>query len=216
MPDVIRVAVVDDDTMARLGLVATLSAPADLSVVAQGRSAEDATDLGWNGEVDVLVLGLARSSQALLTVRRLRETGCRAAIVVLGASEDEDSLCAALAAGARAYVPRSRHAADLPEIVRSVTKGDTWVSPHVGGRILVARASRSAASREKPAPMSRDERIIRMVARGYSNTEIASELGLAEGAVAGCVATVVERLEALETAVDRPLPVRSGAGLFRH
>ncbi len=191
----IRVAVIEEDAMTRAALVEALAGEPDVEIVAQGRDAADAMAATRLHDPDVVLLDAGSSGVGPLVTRAIADRAGEGGpwIVALSSNEDEDAVCMALAAGARAFMPKSRHREELAGVVRAVRAGESYVSPNLAGRLLVGRARRVARA-GTPVFASFDERIMRLVSRGLSNREIARRLDLAESVVARCVERVLARI----------------------
>ncbi len=198
MTGLIRVAIVDDQSLARMGVIALLQQEADIEVVAQGRTAADAIAIARLNRPDIILLDTTVAGDGVRAAGMIAAMadadGVR--VIMLSESEDEATVCAAMSAGARGYLTKERHEAELVAVIRSVHAGENYVSPHLGGRLLLGRAARNGQLRkgETAAAMTRDEKIMRMVSRGYSNREIAEDMGLPESAVVHCVEGVLARI----------------------
>lgn len=202
-----RIAIVDDQSLARMGVAALLEQDPDIEIVAQGRSAADAIALARIHRPDILLLetrvcGHSRRVKDLLSALADGES---VRVIVLTEAEDEETVCAAMGAGARAFLPKARHKAELLDAVRTVQAGETYVSPSLAGRLLLGRAARTGVQRkDAAAAMSLDERIMRLVSRGYSNREIARDLDLTETTVVRCVNGVLARMARDHGVMPRP------------
>lgn len=206
-----RIAIVDDQSLARMGVSALLEQDPDIEIVAQGRSAADAIALARIHRPDILLLetGVCGHGRQVKDLLSALADGELVRVIVLTEAEDEETVCAAMGAGARAYLPKARHQAELLDAVRTVQAGETYVSPSLAGRLLLGRAARNGMLRkDSAAVMSLDERIMRLVSRGYSNREIARDLDLAETTVVRCVDGVLARMARDHDAVPRPPVVR--------
>jgi len=208
----IRIAIVDDQSLARMGVSALLEQAPDIEIVAQGRSAADAIALARIHRPDVLLLETRICAQVrdVRTLLHSLADGESMRVIVLTEAEDEETVCTAMGAGARAFLPKARHEAELLDAVRTVHTGETYVSPSLAGRLLLGRAARNGVLRHRDAvaTMSLDERIMRLVSRGYSNREIAHDLDLAETTVVRCVNGVLARMVRDHDVPPRP-PVMS-------
>jgi DNA-binding NarL/FixJ family response regulator len=195
---VIRVAVVDDQTLIRQGLRSLLELTPDIRVAAEASDGEEALSLLAKGEIDV----------ALLDVRMPRKTGVEVLeamrpwpkappAIVLTTFDDDSAILAAVAAGAKGFLLKDVTRDQLAEAIRAVARGETLIQPAVTERVLkglVGMKNRfpSAALRD---PLTRREiEILRMLAGGFSNKEIARALGTAEGTVKNHTSSIFGKL----------------------
>jgi DNA-binding NarL/FixJ family response regulator len=179
--------VVDDHFMVRMGLSASLNVEPDMEVVAEAGSGEDA----------LLAYRKVRPSLVLMDLRLpgLSGTDCTAAIIrefpdaailILSTHSGEEEIYRALQAGARGYIVKSIIREELLRAVREVHQGRQYVDPIVAAHLEERRSHRSLSSREVE--------VLRLVARGMGNKEIAGELNIAEVTVKLHVSHVLEKL----------------------
>ncbi len=176
VPDaVITLALVDDQTLFREGLRALLDEEADLEVVAQAATVEWICDLDIDPRVVVADLDLPDARHNVV-IERLRERFHDAAIIALTALDDLPTVQRALAAGADGYVLKSAAKSDLVSGIRTVARGGLYLQPSIG----IAFASRPPEDVAHPAvggltPKETD--VLRLLALGHTNAEIAQLLG---------------------------------------
>jgi two-component system response regulator NreC len=175
-PDtLIRLALVDDQTLFREGLAALVVREADLEVIAQAASLEALTKLEIVPRVIVTALALPDARRSAV-IERLRERFPESAIMALTVFDDLPTVQQVLAAGADGYVLKSATATDLFAGIRTVARGGLYLQPSIG----VAFASRSPDEVAAPAiggltPKETD--VLRLLALGHTNAEIAQLLG---------------------------------------
>ena len=175
-PDLlIRLALVDDQTMFREGLRALLEQEPDLEVVAQTTSAQALAEL--DVEPDVVVTDLAVADTPLdQIVEQIRTRFPDAAIVALTALDDLSTVQQVLAAGADGYVLKSAAKADLFAGIRAVARGGLYLQPSIG----IAFASRSAEELAGSAVgglTPKETEVLKLLALGHTNAEIAARTG---------------------------------------
>ncbi len=175
-PDLlIRLALVDDQTILREGLGALIEHEPDLEVVAHATSVDELEDLDL--EVDVIVTGLALPDAAPdQVIERLRRRFRDAAILALTALDDLPTVQQVLAAGADGYVLKSAAKTDLFAGIRAVARGGLYLQPSIG----MAFASRSAEELAGPAVgglTPKETEVLKLLALGHTNAEIAARAG---------------------------------------
>lgn len=201
--DRVRVVVVDDQTLVRQG-IRTLLDLAAITVV--GEAADGAEALAVIGETspDVVLLDLRMPRfDGLWTLRELRERGQEVPVLVLTTFDDDTLVLDALREGARGYLLKDVTLEQLARGVRTLADGGTLIAPSITGRLLDALRSGPVppAAHSPPAavvepPSTRELEVLRLVAEGYSNREIAGALHLAEGTVKNHVSALLVKLNA--------------------
>lgn len=199
MDNAIRVVVADDHPLFRNGVVRTLEEEADITVVAEGASADDAVRLVNEHAPDVALLDISMPGNGINAARRIAETCPAVRIAMLTVSESDQDVMKALEAGATGYVLKGVGAQDLIAMIRSVAAGESYVSPSLAARLLVAMKASDGA----PTPQSalstltdREEQILRLVANGLSNKEVGRELNLQEKTVKHHMTSILQKLQA--------------------
>lgn len=183
----IRILVVDDHFMVRMGLSASLNVEPDMEVIAEASNGEDAVHAyrKYHPNLVLMDLRLPGMSGAECTAALLREFP-DAAILMLSTHSGEEEIYRAMQAGARGYIVKSILREELLRAVRAVHHGQQYLDPIVASQLAERRSHRSLSSREVE--------VLRMVAKGLGNKEIASELNIAEVTVKLHVSHVLEKL----------------------
>ncbi len=172
----IRVLLVDDHAVVRSGLRRVLEAEADLEVVAEAGSVREAVFEARSHKPDVIVMdvGLPETSGIEGTPAVLHEAP-DAKVLVLSMQDDPRYVQEAFAAGARGYVLKEAADTDVVEAVRQVANGGQYLHPALGARLIESEARRR--HEEEADPLSEREReVLRMLALGHTNQEIAKTL----------------------------------------
>ena len=193
----IRTIVVDDHPLYRGGVIQTLGAEDDIDVVGQGASADEARDLVTAEAPDVALIDISMPGDGHAVVPCLKKARPGLRVAMLTASEDDADVTRALGNGADGYVLKGVGGSELAGIVRALARGETYVSPTLAGRLL-ARPGRRQDARDDPfADLSRrEEEILRHVARGLTNKEVARALDLQEKTVKHYMTIVLQKLNA--------------------
>ncbi len=199
MTDDIRVLVVDDHALFRRGVIQTIDGEADMAVVGEAETAAAATDRAKELLPDVILLDIRLPDKSGLSVVGTLQRECPySKVVLLTAVEDDDAVLRALKDGAHGYVLKGVSAEELVEVLRSVYRGETYVTPSVAGRLL---AELTAPSKHRTTGghigelTDRETTILDLVAQGKTNKEIASELFLSEKTVKHYVTNVLQKLQ---------------------
>jgi DNA-binding NarL/FixJ family response regulator len=199
---VTRVAIVDDQTLVRQGIRSLLALSPEIEVVAEGEDGDDALAIVAAGGLDVLLLDLRMPRRdGIAALEAMRDRGDTVPVLVLTTFDDDELVLRALRAGARGYLLKDVTLDQLLGAVRTLAGGGTLLQPALTDRLLravsSARSDRSSAVEgyERPDPLTaRELDVLRLVAAGYSNNEIASALHLAPGTVKNHVTAVLLKL----------------------
>jgi DNA-binding NarL/FixJ family response regulator len=177
----IRVLLVDDHAVLRVGLRALLATIPDITVVGDGSNGLEAIELAERFVPDVVVLDLdmpggdgATATRALCAMPRAPK------VLILSMHAEEDQLIPLLEDGATGYLSKDAAGRDLVAAIRVVASGDTYVRPHVA-RLLAASMRRRGADVRRQAFESlsdREQSVVRLMAEGYSGVEIGQQLGI--------------------------------------
>ena len=200
----IRVLVADDHALMRGGVVAVLGEAPGLSVVAEAADGAEAVALYARHRPDVALIDLKMPAlDGASVVEQVRARYPDARLVILTTYDADDDVERALRAGAKAYLLKDVDPGELVACVRAVDAGRSWVSPAIAAKL----AERLTRVELTPREMG----VLRELATGKSNREIAAALGIVEGTVKLHVTRLYEKLgvssrtEALAVAVRRGL-----------
>jgi two-component system response regulator NreC len=171
------IVIADDQAVVRTGLRMLLAEEADFEVVAEAADLESTCRCLALHEPDALVLDAHVPGElGVAAVPRLAETSPGTAIVILTAVDDPATVRAALAAGVRGYVLKSSAGIELIEAIRTATADGTYLSSALGARIAAEPPSSPASP---PGGLSaRETEVLRLIALGFTNGEIAKQLYL--------------------------------------
>jgi DNA-binding NarL/FixJ family response regulator len=174
-----RVAIVDDHPVVREGLVAALDGKFDVTGVFS--SAEEAIE---RVDADVLLLDLELPGMSGLdAIERLRQ---KAAVLVLTAYDAEEDVERAIRAGAKGYLLKGASLEEIERAINALARGESYLDPRIASRVIAPRQKLTKRERE----------VIRLVAEGKSNKEIAAKLRITERTVKFHVSSILNRLGA--------------------
>lgn len=199
----IRVLIVEDHPLMRLGVASILNAQMNMTVVAEAGSGEEAIDLfrAQRPNVVVVDLGLPGISGVAL-IRALRLIDSEARFIVLTTYEGDEDIYQALAAGAQAYVIKAMPLSILVDAIRRVVYGANYVPPRLKNKL---------AERHDADGLSAQQlRVLRLISGGQNNREIGEELGVTEATVKYHVSEILSRLDARDRTDAVMIALRRG------
>jgi DNA-binding NarL/FixJ family response regulator len=192
---VIRVLLADDHAVVRQGLRTFLDLQDDIEVVAEADDGAAAADAAARTKPDVILLDLVMPGvDGVGALKRLREAGSRARVIVLTSFGDDDKLFAALRAGAAGYLLKDVQPGELVRAIRSAHDGNSPLSPTIATRIVEEIRQGGGAPAEVDDLTPRERDVLILIARGRSNKAIALELGVAEKTVKTHVSHILGKL----------------------
>ncbi|MDZ3823575.1 MAG: response regulator transcription factor [Pseudoxanthomonas sp.] len=194
----ISVMLVDDQTLVRQGVRSLLALSDAIDVVAEAADGDQAIEMVPKVRPDVVLLDMRMPGKSGLDVlRALSASGELPPTIILTTFDDDELVLAGLKAGARGYLLKDVSLEQLVEAVQTVAAGGSLVRPAVTERLLTGldRMQNSFASLDQPDPLTdRETEILRLMAGGYSNKEIANSLNVAEGTVKNHVSNILSKL----------------------
>ncbi len=200
----IRILVADDHPVTREGLALILDAQPDLTVVAQAGTGEEAVRLFRECQPDLVIMDLQMPGMGgARAIREIVQSDPLALVLVLTTFDGDEDIHRGMQAGARAYLLKDAPRDELLTAIRAAAAGQRVIGPSVGARLAERMQRHDLTDRERD--------VLRHLARGLSNREIASQLGIAEGTVKSHLNNLVlklgvsNRLEAVVAAQQRGL-----------
>ena len=205
----IRLLIVDDQELVRAGLRLILSADDDLEIVGEASDGRAGVHEARALRPDVVLMDVRMpvldgigATRELVGERDDGEPPCR--VLALTTFHDDDVLWGVIEAGAAGFVLKDAPANDLVAAVRVAARGGSWLDPRVAGRVLQSLRHGAPASRPHPPSVEqlseRELQVLRLVAQGANNAEIAVELYLSERTVKGHVSAIFTKLGARDRA----------------
>ncbi|GIF63681.1 DNA-binding response regulator [Asanoa ishikariensis] len=194
----VRVLLVDDQALFREALAMLLGVHPDIEVVGEAGDGAEALTKAGTVAPDVVLMDLRMPVlDGVAATRRLRTEHPGVRVIALTTFDDDDDVFAALRAGALGYLLKDVSSARLAEAVLAAARGESVLQPSVAAKLV----ARIAAEPTDPAPLTvalseRELEVVRLLAGGRSNREIAAALFLAEGTVKNHVTNVLGKLDA--------------------
>jgi len=192
----IRIAIVDDHPLFREGVARSLGEIGGFEVVGEGASAEDAERLVATMRPDIVLLDISMPGGGLAAAASIMTGHPGQKIVMLTVSEANADVAQALNAGARGYVLKGVGSKALAEILSNVAAGESYVSPTLSARLLSDLLLQPTTRKADPIQQltGRETDILRLVAEGLSNKEVAARLSLQEKTVKHHMTRVLAKL----------------------
>lgn len=213
----IKVLIADDQAMVRQGFGALLAAQPDLLVVGDAADGEQAVAQTRRLDPDVVLMDVRMPVlDGLEATRRLLggRTGDGPRVLILTTFDLDDYVYEALRAGASGFLLKDAPAADLVNAVRVVASGEALLAPTVTRRLIAEFASRPHTDRPRPTSLNsltpRETEVLRLIARGRSNQEIAADLVVAEQTVKTHIGRILGKLGLRDRAQAVVLAYESG------
>src|SRR5579859_3014377 len=197
--DQISILIADDTSNFRGGLRALLSAAPDLEVVGEAATGDEAVALAASFQPDVVLMDPNMPGvNGIEATRRILYTSPHISILVLTMFEDDDSVFAALRAGARGYILKGANPVEMVRAITAVGNGEAIFSPTIAQRLIDFFAAPQPAI--TPAPLfpgltDREREILNLIVQGYSNPEIADRLVLSLKTVRNHVSNIFSKLQ---------------------
>jgi len=198
----IRILIADDHYIVRMGLVALVSTEADMEVIAEAADGHEALALYARHEPDLLLLDLRMPGKGgIQTIAEIRSRFPNARILILSAFDGDEDIYRALHAGAQGYVLKNTTGDKLIPALRTVAAGQTWIPREVASQLAVRKIREELTSRELD--------VLKELAKGLANKEIADSLNISEHTVKDHLKSILgklhvaDRTEAVTTAIQR-------------
>ncbi|MCB8943806.1 MAG: response regulator transcription factor [Ardenticatenaceae bacterium] len=212
MSESIRVLIADDHPLFREGVAQSLANEADLVVIGQAKSGEEAYEMAGDLMPDVLLLDITMpGAGGLAAAAKIASAWPIIHIIMLTVSEDQDNLLKAMKAGARGYILKGVSAKDLANAVRTVANGGAYISPSLAGNILFEMVHDEPEDAINQLT-DREQEILRLVAQGLTNREIGETLHLAEKTIKHYMTNVLQKLQVRSRVEAALLAQKRGLG----
>ena len=204
----IKVLICDDQAIIRDGLEMLLKLERNIQVAGQARDGAEAVELAERLAPDLVLMDLKMPGMnGIEATRQIRAKFPQVKVLVLTTYDDDEWLFDAVRAGAAGYLLKDTPREKVVEAIRGTVDGKSFVDPAVTGRFM----QQVASGQELPASLlletltEREVDVLRLVARGFNNAEIAADLHLSEGTVRNHVSTILNKLN---------LPDRTNAAIL--
>jgi NarL family two-component system response regulator LiaR len=210
--DVISVVIADDHPFVRHGLRTYLETLEDMDVAGEATNGVEAVELVERLLPDVVLMDLVMPElDGIGAIRRIREVAPSTRVIALTSFADDEKVFPAIKAGAAGYLLKDVRPADLADAVRKASRGEALLAPSVAARLM------QEVSGERPAPAgltARELEVLRLIARGMSNKQIARELVVSEKTVKTHVSNILAKLHLADRTQAALYAVREGLAEF--
>ena len=197
----VRVLIADDHALFRRGLAMVLESEPGVQIVAESSDGRDAVAQAEELVPDVVLMDVRMPQLGgIEATRRIREAVPNAKILMLTVSDEEEDLYEAMKAGANGYLLKEISIEDVGEAVRAVVQGQTLISPSMASKLLSELNSLVKQAKERqevtgPRLTARELEVLKLVATGITNREIATKLYISENTVKNHVRNILEKLQ---------------------
>ena len=195
----VRVLVVDDQELFRRGLIMLLGSDSDIEVVGEASDGITATDLAVRTAPDVILLDVRMPRRTgVEACRSIKEVVPSAKIIMLTVSDEEADLYESVKNGASGYLLKDSSIEEVAQAIRVVNEGQSLISPSMAVKLIDEFKQMSKPEREQGPALRLTEReleVLRLVAKGLNNREVAKELFISENTVKNHVRNILEKLQ---------------------
>lgn len=210
----IRVIICDDQEMVCEGLRAILGAATDITVVGVGHDGAEAVELAGRQQPDLVLMDLKMPGMnGIQATRQIKDRFPGVRVLALTTYDADEWVFDAVRAGADGYLLKDTPRGRLIEAIRGTVAGATHVDPQVAGKLFARVAQQAAPAAESAALRALSEReleVLRLLARGLSNADIAGRLYLSEGTVRNYVSGILGKLAVTDRTQAAVLALRLG------
>jgi len=193
---VIRLVIADDQALVRAGLRGLVELPGDFEVVAEAADGTQAIELTQSHKPDLLLLDVRMpAGTGIEVLAELRRRGALPPTLLLTTFDDDAALLEGMRAGARGFLLKDVTPERLYEAIRRVARGESLFQPALTARVLEQAAAAPGQPGAHPEALTpRETEVLRLMAGGFSNKEIARAFGTAEGTIKNHVSSLLSKL----------------------
>lgn len=191
----IKVLFADDHEMVRIGVSAYLSSQSDIEVIAEADDGQEAVDLAFEHKPDIILMDLVMDKMdGIEATKHIIQKWPEAKIIVVTSFLDDEKVYPALEAGATSYMLKTSKANEIADAIRATYEGQSILEPEVTGKIMNKMRTKPVDDLHEHLT-EREKEVLKLMAEGKSNQEIADELYIAMKTVKVHVSNVLGKLE---------------------
>jgi len=200
MTQSITVLIVDDHEVVRSGVCAFLEAQSDITVVGEAKSGEEAVTMALEHIPDVVLMDLVMDEiDGVEATRKVKNVSPRTQIVVLTSYHQDEFIFPALQAGAISYILKDIQMNELADAIRRAANGEATLHPRVAARVIQEiHGAKSEELNPYTELTDREMEVLKLIANGMSNSEIAEHLVISENTVKGHVSNILSKLHLVD------------------
>jgi DNA-binding NarL/FixJ family response regulator len=201
--DPIRVLIADDHVLFRDGLRALLTSAPEIEPAGEATTGVEAVELAATLQPDVILMDIQMPGlSGIEATRRIVQMSPHIGILIVTMYEDDNSVFAAMRAGAKGYVLKGTNHAEMLRAIQAVGSGEAIFSPTIAARLMAFFANIHPAAPPQifPELTDRERELLDLIARGHRNAEIAARLVLSEKTVRNHVSNILSKLQVADRA----------------
>lgn len=193
----IRILIADDHTLFRSGLKALFGSLPETAVVAEAESGQEAISLAETQQPDVVLMDIQMPGiNGIDAARRIVQTSPHIGVIMVTMFEDDDSVFAAMRAGARGYVLKGADQEEMLRVIRAVARGDALFGPPIALRLTsFFNNAKSQVTDAFPDLTERERELLHLLAQGLSNQEIATKLVITNKTVRNHLSNIFSKMQ---------------------
>jgi DNA-binding NarL/FixJ family response regulator len=211
MDEKIRVAIADDQRLFAHGLARIIGVQADMEVVGKAHTGEEAVELCLHEEPDVVLMDLSMPvMDGVSATRKILSLSPRTRVLILTVHTDDAHVFQGIKAGAQGYILKDCTPDDLTRAIRTVYAGDTIMAQDIAKKMLTTFEGIRSEAEITPHLTERELEVVRALARGKSNREIALSLGISEKTVRNHASNIYKKLHIFDRTQAVIYAIRKG------
>lgn len=210
-----KIIICDDQAVVRDGLEMLLTLEKDIEVIGTAQDGAEAVELVSANQPDIVLMDLKMPGMnGIEATRQIRAKYPEVKVLVLTTYDDDEWVFDAIRAGASGYLLKDTPREEVVKAIRGTVEGKSFVDPAVAGKLMgqVARGQTQPSSLLTDKLTERETDVLRLLAKGFSNNEIASQLHLSEGTVRNHVSAILDKLGVSDRTQAAVIAIQHGLG----